>query len=147
MCFVWLTCFSTDSRYISRRLVILFVLGRLHTGASMCSPPVVFIELHVARVFCVIFSRSLFVLWPCSLDITLSVLLRFTASNMSCHLGTLSWFRKHVFFNFSFMLRCDSKCRWCLLYIIIYSYDICYLIISAHFVFRSETCGTSSIKS
>jgi hypothetical protein len=41
-CYVWWTCFSTDSRHTygcnlcssSRRLVPLFVWGRLHTGAS-----------------------------------------------------------------------------------------------------------------
>ena len=42
ICYLWWTCFSTDSRHIngyklcssSRRLVPLFVWGRLHTGAS-----------------------------------------------------------------------------------------------------------------
>jgi hypothetical protein len=42
ICYVWWTCFSTDSRHTygyklcssSRLLVPLFVLGRLHTGAS-----------------------------------------------------------------------------------------------------------------
>jgi hypothetical protein len=41
-CYVWWTCFSTDSRHTygcklcssSRRLVPLFVWGRLHTGAN-----------------------------------------------------------------------------------------------------------------
>ena len=42
ICYVWWTCFSTDSRHTygyklcssSRRLVPLFVWGRVHTGAS-----------------------------------------------------------------------------------------------------------------
>ena len=42
ICYLWWTCFSTDSRHTygynlcssSRRLVPLFVWGRLHTGAS-----------------------------------------------------------------------------------------------------------------
>ena len=39
VCYVWWTCFATDSRYTQPvllfcRLVPLFVRGRLHTGAT-----------------------------------------------------------------------------------------------------------------